>query len=94
LCYTALVMNKSLSKKILEYTAIFEPAEEGGYVVSVPALPGCVTQGETFEEASAMVKDAIDGYLSVLKEEGEDIPQERPEVVITKVSVNNPASYL
>ncbi|OGE18861.1 hypothetical protein A3J19_04895 [Candidatus Daviesbacteria bacterium RIFCSPLOWO2_02_FULL_41_8] len=87
-------MNKSLSKKILEYTAIFEPAEEGGYVVSVPALPGCVTQGETFEEASAMVKDAIDGYLSVLKEEGEDIPQERPEVVITKVSVNNPASYL
>ena len=94
MCYTALVMNKSLSKKILEYTAIFEPAEEGGYVVSVPALPGCVTQGETFEEASAMVKDAIDGYLSVLKEEGEDIPQERPEVVITKVSVNNPASYL
>lgn len=94
LCYTALAMNKPLSQKILEYTAIFEPAEEGGYVVSVPALPGCVTQGETFEQASIMVKDAIDGYLSVLKEEGEDIPQERPEVVITKVSVNNPAPYL
>lgn len=87
-------MNKSLSQRILEYTAIFEPAEEGGYVVSVPALPGCVTQGETFEQASIMVKDAIDGYLSVLKEEGEDIPQERSEMVITKVSVNNPAAYL
>lgn len=55
-----------MKKKILNYTAIFEPAEEGGYIVSVPALPGCSTQGETFEEATEMIKDAIEGYLAVI----------------------------
>lgn len=82
---------KSLTKKILAYTVIFEPAEEGGYVVSVPAIPGCATQGETFEEAAANIKDAIQGCLAVFKEEGEDIPQEKSDVVITKISVANPA---
>lgn len=81
---------KKVSKKILEYTAIFEPAEEGGYVVSIPALPGCATQGETFEEAVASIKDATKGYLEVLKEEGEDIPQEKPDVVITKLTIASP----
>ena len=37
----------------------FEVAEEGGYVVSVPELPGCVTEGDTFEEAIAMIEDAM-----------------------------------
>lgn len=81
---------KQLSHKILEYTVVFEPAEEGGYVASVPALPGCATQGETFEETVINVKDAIQGYLDVLQEEGEDIPEEKGEVVVTKVSVTNP----
>lgn len=83
-------MKKKLIKKILEYTVIFEPAEEGGYIVSVPALPGCVTNGETFEHATAMIKDAMEGYLAVLKEEDMDIPEERPEVVISKITVANP----
>lgn len=87
-------MAKSLSKKILKYTAIFEPAEEGGYVVSVPALPGCVSQGETFEEATKMIKDAMKGYLLVLKEEKQEIPQEGSSVVITQISVQNPAVSL
>ena len=81
---------KNLTKKILEYTVIFEPAEEGGYVVSAPAIDGCTTQGETFEEAARNIKDAIKGCLEVLKEEGEEIPQEKSDVVITKVSVANP----
>lgn len=80
-------MAKNISQKVLKYTAIFEPAEEGGYVVSVPALPGCMTQGETFEEAHEMIKDAIKGYLAVLKEEGEKIPEETEDIVVTKVSV-------
>ncbi len=83
-------MDKNLKQKILEYTAIFEPAEEGGYVVSVPALPGCSTQGDTFEEAVANIKDAVEGYLAVLKEEGEEIPQPQSDVVITKISITNP----
>ena len=87
-------MIKNLSKKVLEYTVVFEPAEEGGYIASVPALPGCVTQGETFEDAVTMIKDAIEGYLSVLKDEGETIPQESKEIVITKVTVDSPQAHL
>ena len=52
-------------KTIRSFTVIFEPAQEGGYVVRVPALPGCATQGDTFEEAQKMAHDAIQGYLSV-----------------------------
>lgn len=85
-------MKKKISQKILKYTAIFEPAEEGGYVVSVPALPGCMTQGETFEEAVEMIKDAIAGYLFVLNKEGQKIPKETEDVVVTKVSIPEPAS--
>lgn len=87
-------MAKSLSKKILKYTVIFEPAEKGGYVVSVPALPGCVSQGETFEEATAMIKDAMKGYLEVLKAEKQEIPQEQSNVVITQIAVQNPIASL
>jgi predicted RNase H-like HicB family nuclease len=87
-------MDKPILQKVLEYTAIFEPAIEGGYIVSVPALPGCVTQGDSFEEAVSMIKDAVEGYLIVLKEEGQTIPEEKPETVISKVTVDNPATYL
>jgi predicted RNase H-like HicB family nuclease len=45
-----------MKKEIYNYTAIFEPAEEGGFVAYVPILPGCVTQGESFEETKEMVK--------------------------------------
>ena len=83
-------MAKKISQKILKYTAIFEPEEDGGYVVSVPAIPGCVTQGDTFEEAVEMVKDALEGCLAVLKEEGQEIPREIEDVVVTKVSVQEP----
>lgn len=53
-----------------EFGVILKPAEEGGFTVSVPDLPGCHTQGETAEEALEMVKDAIEGYLEVLADEG------------------------
>ena len=82
---------KKISQKVLKYTVIFEPAEEGGYVVSVPALPGCATQGETFEEAVEMIRDAIQLYLSSLKEDGEDIPLETDDIVVTKISIPEPA---
>ena len=52
--------------QIHRYTVIFEPAEEGGYVVYVPALNGAATQGETLEEAREMAKDLIIGYLEAL----------------------------
>jgi predicted RNase H-like HicB family nuclease len=58
------------------YTVHLEPAGEGGYVVTVPALPGCVTQGESYEEALTMVKDAIEGWLDTLAELGWPLPEE------------------
>lgn len=62
--------------KTQTYTVHLEPAEEGGYVVTVPALPGCVTQGETYGEAVAMAKEAIEGWLELLAQHGKPIPEE------------------
>lgn len=56
------------------YIVYLEPAEEAGYIVSCPHFPGCVTQGETVEEALAMIKDAIKGYIFSLKKHGEMVP--------------------
>lgn len=61
------------------YTAVFQPEEDGGYVVTFPALPGCISQGETLEEARAMAGDALELYLEVLKSEGRSIPIESAE---------------
>lgn len=63
--------------KIFTYTVVFEKAHEGGYIAHVPVLPGCSTQGETFEEAKENAKDAIAGYIEVLQEDGDEIPVER-----------------
>jgi antitoxin HicB len=52
------------------YTVHLEPAEEGGYVVTVPALPGCITQGETYGEAIAMAEDCIRGFVEALAKSG------------------------
>jgi len=57
-----------------KYLVYLEPAEEGGYIASCPDFPGCVTQGEMVEDALAMVKDAIQGYIASLKKHGEPIP--------------------
>lgn len=51
------------------YTVLFEPAEEGGFVVTCPALPGLVTEGDTLEEARAMAQDAIRVYLESLQKD-------------------------
>ncbi len=50
--------------------------EEGGFTVTVPALPGCVTYGENVDEAIDMAKEAIQLYLEELKERGETIPDD------------------
>ena len=58
------------------YTVIFQPTEEGGYIVTVPALPGVITEGDTLEEAKAMAIDAIKGYLEALMKDGKPIPKD------------------
>jgi len=78
---------KTTKRKVLKYSVLFQPAEEGGFIASVPALPGCATQGETFEEAQEMIKDAISGYLAVLKDNKQEIPEEKEDLMITKVTI-------
>ena len=73
-----------LGTKEYTYTVLFEPAEEGGYVATCPALPGLVTEGDTLEEASAMAKDAIRGYLESLKKDGQSIPKDK-EITLESV---------
>lgn len=71
-----------------QYTIILDPdEEEGGYTVTVPALPGCITQGETLEEAIAMARDAIQGYLGALVKDGQPIPEERQHPQALTISV-------
>ncbi len=61
-----------MKRKVLEYNAIVQKEEDGGYSVWVPSLPGCASQGETFEEALENIKEAITLYLEDSHEEVED----------------------
>lgn len=71
------------------YTIILEPDfEEGGYTVTVPALPGCITQGETVEQCIERAREAIEGYIESLIINGMAIPEEmeRPQVITISVA--------
>ena len=70
-----------MKSKKYQFTVLYESAEEGGYIARVPALPGCITQGETFEEAQLMAKDAIRIYCASLKKHKEPIPTEGQEIL-------------
>jgi predicted RNase H-like HicB family nuclease len=63
----------------LKYPVTFYPDPEGGYVVEIEDLPGCISQGETLEEAVEMIEDARRCWLEVAYEEGMNIPLPRSE---------------
>lgn len=67
---------KVVKANVHTYTVLFEPAAEGGYTVTVPMLPGVITEGDTLEEARDRVKEAIRGHLKVLRKHREPIPRE------------------
>jgi antitoxin HicB len=66
---------------------ILEPAEEGGFIVRVPALPEIVTEGDTEEEALAVAQDAIELVLESRRERGELIPDDVGEPVVRKLTI-------
>jgi len=66
------------------YAAVFEVAEEGGYVVTFPAIPGLATQGETIDEARDMAADCLRAFLESLAKDGEPAPYEAPEAPLTE----------
>ena len=71
------LMKRKMAREFA-YSVFYEQAPEGGYVGTVPALPGCHTQGETLEETERNIKEAIALYLESLTEHGEAIPEEGP----------------
>jgi predicted RNase H-like HicB family nuclease len=64
-------------RKVLLY-----PGEDGYFVIEVPSLPGCISQGKTREEALANIEEAIALYVEVLQDRGEPVPDDRVEVVL------------
>jgi predicted RNase H-like HicB family nuclease len=59
--------------------------EDRYWVAECPSLPGCISQGKTKEEAIANIKEAIEGYVETLKEDGLPVPEERFETLILAV---------
>ncbi len=71
------------------YTIVLEPdLEEGGYTVTVPALPGCVTQGENIEQCIEHAREAIEGYIESLIMDNMPVPEEteRPQMITISVA--------
>jgi len=60
----------------ISYRVLLRKEPEGGFTAIVPTLQGCISYGETIEEAIDMVKEAIEGYIESLRAHGEDIPTE------------------
>ncbi|GCL43071.1 type II toxin-antitoxin system HicB family antitoxin [Anabaena sp. FACHB-1250] len=71
-----MVTIKSQRKVLLSH------GEDGYFVVEVPSLPGCISQGKTREEALANIEEAISLYIEVLQDRGEPIPDDTVEVVL------------
>jgi predicted RNase H-like HicB family nuclease len=59
--------------------------EDGLWVVECPSLPGCISQGETKEDAIANIREAIQGYIAALEADGLPVPEERFEAILVAV---------
>lgn len=60
----------------MRYTVVLEQESDGGYVASVPTLPGCVSQGDTRTEALADIREAVELYINDCRAAGDPIPTE------------------
>jgi antitoxin HicB len=69
-------MARPTRRTTMRYTVVLEQEEDGGYVVSVPALPGCVSQGDNRAEALKNIREAIELYVEDCREAGDPVPTE------------------
>jgi predicted RNase H-like HicB family nuclease len=60
----------------MRFTVVLEREDDGGFIASVPSLPGCVSQGDSRDEAMKNVREAIEVYIDDCRESGEPIPSE------------------
>ena len=70
----------------MKYRVYLEQDEDGVFVASCPALPGCVSQGETRRDATANMQEAIEGYLKSLQKHGDPVPPSILEEIIEVAS--------
>lgn len=78
-----------MKREVLSYSVILTPAPEGGFTAVVPAISGCYTEGDTYEETLENVRDVIQLCLEHLSNEGEDIPVESASSTLTTVTVEH-----
>ena len=64
---------------------VIYPGEDGYWVAECPSLPGCISQGQTKEEATRNIKEAIQGYVAALQEDGLPVPEDRFEVLVLTI---------
>ena len=64
----------------MRQVVLYPDKEDGGWVAEVPSLPGCVSEGETREEALENVRDAIECWIGAAQEHGDPIPSDQLEV--------------
>ena len=74
----------------IKYIAVFGPAEEGGYNVSFPDFPGCVTFGATFEEAKVKAQEVLELWLEELTNEGQMIVSRDARPIVDEVTAAVP----
>ena len=65
----------------MKLTIVLEPSEEGGYTAYVPSLPGCISEGETADEATANLREAIELYLEPVEDDLADAQVEGVEIL-------------
>ncbi len=81
-------MKRKITRKIYQYTTVFEPDRKSdGFTVTIPALPGCISEGDTFEAALKNIKEAAVLYIEVMRDKNFNVPKEEKGVVIMPVEV-------
>lgn len=88
------MLKRSKKRKILSYFAVFEPAVEGGYNVSFPDFPGCVTFGRSFEEAQDKAREVLELWLEELASQRQPIPRRAARPIVDEVFVAWPQSLV
>ena len=77
----------AITMKTLRYKILLRKEDDGTYTVIVPSLPGCLTFGRTVEEALAMAKEAIEGFIACMIARGEEVPIETDDSMICTIAV-------
>ena len=74
------------------YTVLLEENPGGVYTATVPLLPGCLSQGDSIDDVLAHVLEAIEGYIEMLQQDGEDVPEEEVVFRLANVEVETPGA--